>query len=265
MTSPTAQRSDRFRVEADMLAPLAGSAAVFSIARSLAMFEVPCSAGVPDVVFLRIDQKSLRERAGRSPLTELIDVRVMLATSRGRGVARRWWTADEIASRLGVTAPHLRRTVLPRMVAGGHLESAERGEGWRASYRFRSLARRVVTVEAKLRDWRGGVAQASRHAAVADAAWLAIDAASASAAIDNPRWFSTYGVGLATVSRTRSVEALIAPSETRVREAERELLVERSLALYQAGRVSGDVPRVFGQYLLASTGDDPRLAGVSGR
>ena len=263
MSVPTFQDSDRFRVEADMLAPLANSAATFSMARALAMFEVPCSAGVPDVVFLRIDRKSLAERSDRSSLTELIDVRIMLAISRGRG-GLRWWSAEDIAQFLGVTTSHLRRTVLPRLVAGGHLEIGERGEVWRPTYRFRSLARRVVTVEAKLRDWRGGVAQASRHAAVADEAWVCVDAAGAGAAIDNPRWFSMYGVGLATVSRGGRVKAVISPASLRLREAERELLVERSLELYQAGRVSGDVSRVFGQYLWA-TEDDPRLAGVSVR
>ncbi|WP_404851053.1 hypothetical protein [Dietzia kunjamensis] len=267
MSSPTLQHLDRFQVEADMLAPLARATGAFSVTDSIAMFEVPCSAGVPDIVFVDIDESVVRDRGDKPALTELIDIRIMMIMSReDRFNSRRWWSSAELSEALSVTKSHLRQTVLPRMVTGGHLERRDgEKEKWRASYRFRSLARYVATVEAKLRDWRRGLAQASRHASVADAAWLALDAKFTKSAIENPMWFSTYGVGLAAVSSTGHVDSLISPSGAIIRGAERELLVERALALHWSGHVSGEVRQVFGRHLLASKGDDPRLAGASGR
>jgi hypothetical protein len=258
---PLPVSANRFRAEADMLAHLATS--TLFTKRMQALFEVPCTAGVPDIVFVEFDEAALAERSARSALTDLAELRVMMmAASGGRRVLREW-TAADLAAEVGLSATYLRRAVLPRLVLGGHLEKS--GATWKPTHRFRSVARRIVTVEAKLRDWRGAVAQASRHRGVADAAWVAIDGASARAAARNQHWFSTYGVGLATVSVDGFVRAIVEPRASRLRHAERELLAERVAGLHLAGRVSGEIQPVFGQILLATTGTDPRLAGVSGR
>lgn len=262
MTSVTASvpiRPVRFRAEADMLAHLAESGAFNR--RMVTLFEVPCTAGVPDVVFVQFDEAAIAERAQRSTLTDLAEVRVMVAATYGRSWAKRQWTAVDLAEEVGLTPTHLRRSVLPRLTAGGHLEKV--GAAWKATYRFRSVAKRIITIEAKLRDWKGAVAQASRHRSVADAAWVALDAATARTAVNNQHWFSTYGVGLATVSSEGAVAQLVKPGAARPRHVERELLAERAAGLHLAGRVSGDIPCVFGQTLLATTGADPRLAGAS--
>jgi hypothetical protein len=256
------QRSSRFRAEADMLEPLAASAATFAT-RASVLFEVPCTAGIPDIVLLQLDEKAVAERVGTEPLSEPVDVRLILAMAAVRNPTSRSWTVDDLALGAGVSAAHLRRHVLPRLIETGHVVAGE--GGWSPAYRFRSLARRIVTIEAKLRDWRGGVAQASRHTAVADRAWVAIDARSAGTAASHPEWFTMYGVGLVAVSSNGTVEALIAPGSSRTRQPGRELLAERAAALHLSGQVSGPLPRVFGQMLIASTGADPRLAGAGAR
>jgi hypothetical protein len=256
------QRPARFRAEADMLAPLAASAATFA-KRACVLFEVPCTAGIPDIVLLELDGKAVAERVGTEPLTEPVDVRLVLAMAAIRDPTSRSWTVDDLASGAGVSAAHLRRLILPRLIETGHVVAGE--GGWSPAYRFRSLARRIVTIEAKLRDWRGGVAQASRHTAVADAAWVAIDARSAGTAANHPEWFTTYGIGLVAVSSSGTVEPLITPGPSRTRQPGRELLAERAAALHLSGQVSGPLPRVFGQTLIASTGVDPRLTGAGAR
>lgn len=249
-----------FRVEADMLAPLAAAAS--GLARNpLVFFEVPSSAGVPDIVLLELDKAAMNSRKGAAPLVEAIDVRLMLAIASGRIPTTRFRGIDELSILAGAGQAHLRRSVLPRLVEDGHLVID--GDKWAPRYRFRSLARRIVTVEAKLRDWRGAVAQASRHTAAADTAWVALDARTVSAAVNHPEWFSTYGVGLLSVARSGSVERLIPPAGPRPRRHERELLAERTVALHLSGNVSGPLPRVFGNVLMASTGADPRLVGAA--
>lgn len=249
----------RFRVEADMLFPLAQAASQFA-KNPCVLFEVACTAGVPDIVLLELDRTAIAARRGTGPLIEPVDVRVMLGMCSVRAPMSRLWNLEELSSGAGVGVAHLRRTILPRMADLGHI--AADGNKWFPTYRFRSFARRIVTIEAKLRDWRGGVAQASRHAAVADAAWVAVDARTAGTAVSHPDWFSMYGVGLASVSSNGEVEQLIKPAESHARQPDRELLAERAASLYLSGQVSGPLPKVFGHTLVASTGVDPRLVGA---
>lgn len=247
-----------FRVEADMLAPLAAAAEHF-LANSQVLFEVPCTAGVPDLVLLALDERAVADRVGTAQLTEPIDVRVMLAMQGSPALP---WTAQAIAEAVRVTPDHLRRTVLPRLLDGGHLKQTD--GGWASAYAFRSLARSLVTIEAKIKDWRGGLAQATRHTTVADQAWLVVDAHRSRPAVAHADWFSTYGVGLASLSTDGTLSTLILPNVNRSRQPHRELLVERAVRLHLAGAVSGPLPRVFGAVPVA-TGADPRLAGASAR
>lgn len=258
MTDPPTT-SVGFRVEADMLAPLASGAGHFLPAAQV-LFEIPCTAGVPDLVLLNLDRDAIARRCATAPLTEPLDVRVMLALQTSPALPM---STQDLSASVRVSTDHLRRTVLPRLVAGGHVERAD--EGWRGVYAFRSLARSVVTVEAKIRNWRGGLAQATRHTAVADQAWLVLDRHRSRAAIAHSDWFRTYGVGLATLSNDGALSTLVHPNVNRSRQPHRELLVERAVRLHLAGAVSGPLPRVFGSVPLASTGDDPRLAGASAR
>jgi hypothetical protein len=253
------ERPGRFGAEADMLAPLALVASKLAT-NPLVLFEIPCSAGVPDMVLLELDKAAMTKRNGAEPLTEPIDVRVMLAMASVRSPLKRFWDIDELASAVGASAAHLRRTVLPRLAETSHITVD--GTRWAPAYKFRSLARRLVTIEAKLRDWRGGVAQASRHTAVADAAWVALDARTVATAANHPEWFSTYGVGLLSVSSSGEVDPLISPARTCPRQPDRELLAERAVALHVSGKVSGPLPMVFGNVLVASRGADPRLVGA---
>lgn len=242
-----------------MLAPLAHNASQF-LPHARVLFEVACAAGVPDVVLLDLDTDAIAARAGTAMLTEPVDVRIMLTMQGSPALPV---TVQDLAAAVRVSPDHLRRRVLPRLHAGGHLEQTEGGQ-WQGCYRFRSLARRVVTIEAKLRDWRGGLGQAARHTAVADEAWLVLGS-SGSAAVARADWFTTYGVGLALLSTDGDLTKVARPNVNRSRQPHRELLVERAVGLHVRGKVSGPLPRVFGSVLVASTGDDPRLAGVAGR
>lgn len=247
---------DRYGSEADMLAPLAEQASLL-LPGARVIFEVPSTAGVPDLVLLDVDETAVAMRVGLAPLTGPVDVRVLLALE----LSGRPMSLAALADAAMVSTPHLRRVVLPRLVDGGHLEPAS--SAWQATYTWRSLARKIITVEAKLRDWRRGLAQASRHTAVADEAWLVLDAHTSHAAQSHADWFDAYDVGLASLSVAGDLSVLRSPRVNRARQPHRELLVERAMGLYLQGSVSGPVPRVFGEVLLATRGDDPRLRGAA--
>jgi hypothetical protein len=237
-----------------MLSVIAANSAVFANGAT-PIFEVPCTAGVPDVVLVRFDSAAIRDRTSRSFLWESTDVKTMLAATsipldQGLNLA-------DISRRVGVSVRHLRRVILPRLAEGGHM-ARDRGD-WRATHLYPSLARSVVTVEAKLRDWRRGVMQASRHRLASDSAWLAVDSARSARAVEAEHWFAMYGIGLAAVSTGGSVDPVIMPSIRLARSSDRELLAERAASIHQAGARSGAVSHVFGRFLSVSTGVDPRL------
>jgi hypothetical protein len=241
-----------------MLAPLAALHDVF-LTDATVLFEVACTAGVPDIVLIELDHEAVRGRHGAAPLEHPVDVSALLAMHLSPGIPM---SVAAIAAAVHVSADHLRRTVLPRLREGGHAVVVD--DGWQAASPFRSLARRVITLEAKLRDWRSGLAQASRHAVVADEAWLVIDERAVEPARSRLASFATFDVGLASLSTDGRLERLAAPRVNRSRQPGRELLVERAVGLYLTGHVSGALPCVFGAVLVA-TEADPRLAGARGR
>lgn len=242
-----------------MLALLAGHRDRF-LAASQLLFEVPCTAGIPDLVLLELDHDAVAARVGTTAITDPVDVRAMLAL---QGSPQKSFTARDLATTTIVSADHLRRIVLPRLIEGGHIERTS--GGWRTNYAFKSLARRIVSIEAKIRNWRGGLGQAIRHTTAADESWLVLDASRSRVASERTEWFAAYGVGLATLSTSGELTTLMAPKINQTRQPHRELLVERAVQLHLGGLVSGPIPRVFGSILTTSIGDDPRLQGASAR
>lgn len=243
-----------------MLSGIAAHSSLF-LRQSECLFEVPSTAGIPDIVFLRYDIAALRDRHDRAFIVDSPDVKTMLALTDRRS-GRRGIDLPALSQRVAIGERHLRNVILPRLTEGGHV--SRDGGFWRPTHSYRSLATRIVTIEAKLRDWRKGLMQASRHRLAADAAWVAIDAAAASPAVKAGDWFETYGVGLAVVSVDGTVRPRVRPTTERRRSSDREVLVEQAASIAHSGAKSGALQHVFGRALSVSTGVDPRLAGVGG-
>lgn len=254
-----------FATEADMLSPIAAAVQDFAGPGAVAVLEVQSAAGVPDVVATVFDQDVLDERTEGGFVTEASGVAALLALSDAREA---WQSLDahEVASAAGLTLSYVRARVLPGLAARGLAMMTAPGQ-WTAADRYRSPARRLVTVEAKLSDWRRGLGQAARHAAGADEAWLVMDAARTRAAVGKADWFRAAGVGLAGLGPDGTVQTLLKPDTNRVfhLRARRELLAERLAELHCSGLASGPVGKVFGRVLTSSIGPDPRYQGARDR
>lgn len=245
-----------------MLGPIAAAVQDFAGPGAVAVFEVQSAAGVPDVVATVFDQEVLDERCGSGFVKDASGVAALLALSDAR---ESWQSLDtqQVASAAGVTPSYARARVLPGLAARGLVMMTAPGR-WTAAQRYRSPARRLVTVEAKLSDWRRGLGQAARHAAGADAAWLVMDAARTRPAVSKADWFRAAGVGLAGLGRDGTLETLLEPDSGEVLHlrARREVLAERLAELHCSGLTSGPVGKVFGRVLTSSTGPDPRHQDV---
>ena len=251
-----------FAVEADMLGLIAAAVAEFAGPGAVAVFEVQSAAGVPDVVATVFDQDVITARTGTGFVTDAAGLAALLALSDALG-QRRVLDARQVAAAAGVTTPYARSRVLPCLAARGLAVMTAPGR-WVAVDQYRSPVSALVTIEAKLRDWRRGLGQAARHAAGADAAWLVLDGACTRPAVGRADWFRAMGVGLAGLDPDGTLRLLLQPSGAEMLRARRELLAERLAELHCSGAVSGPVGRVFGRDLAPSTGADPRLAGAPG-
>lgn len=255
----------RFRYEADMLAPLAVGAKQLIGRHSNIVFEVPAAAGIPDLVVASLDYPALLERVDRVDgdfLTNPTELAVVLHLSGLLGRHAGGATSAQLANAVGITRRHLSSTMLPNLLERRHVRSD--GELWYVDAPYRSLVTRLLTIEAKLHDWKKGLAQAARQVPGSDEAWLILDHARHDAAARRLDLFELYQVALATVDYDGELRVLQRPTGTTARplSARRELLAERVASLIARGSVSGPVPAVFGTVLAASTGFDPRLQGA---
>jgi hypothetical protein len=254
-----------FTAEADMLGLIAAAVKQFAGPGAVAVFEVESAAGIPDVVATVFDQAVLDDRRADGFVTDPAGLGAMLALSDARAAGCPL-DARQVAAATGLTPAYIRSRVLPGLGARGLVVMTAPGM-WIAANRYRSPARTLVTVEAKLSDWRRGLGQAARHAAGADAAWLVMDRTRTRPAIGKADWFRAAGVGLAGLDPDGTLCTLLQPDTTSVLRlrARRELLAERLAELHCSGAVSGPVGRVFGRTLTSSTGPDPRYAGARER
>jgi hypothetical protein len=248
-----------FAAEADMLGPIAAAAEILAGPGAIAMFEVQAAAGVPDVVAAVLGPEVMEEQAAAGFVTGAAAVAALLVLSH----ARQPLDPRQVAAGTGLTPGYIRTRVLPGLAARGLAVAAGPGR-WAAARRYRSPARRLVTVEAKLSDWRRGLGQAARHAAGADEAWLVLGSARTRAAATRAAWFRAAGVGLAGLARDGTLEIILAPGTAGppCLPARRELLAQRIAQMHSAGTASGPVSKVFGRDLTTSAGTDPRQAGA---
>lgn len=250
-----------FAAEADMLGLIAAAAPSLAGSGAFAAFEVQAAAGVPDVVAAVLNTTVIANRMQTGFITEHASLAALLALSDALSTSN-VLDAHQVAVAVGVGVRYASSVVLPGLVARNLARSPEPGR-WIAAGPYESPAVRVVTVEAKLRDWRRGLGQAARHAAGADAAWLILDSARTRPAEAYAGWFRTAGVGLAALNEDGRLEPLLAPGGANVLRVRRELLAERTAALYSSGVKSGPIGLVFGRNLTSTTGADPRLAGAA--
>jgi hypothetical protein len=252
-----------FASEADMLGLIAAAVPALAGPEAVPLFEVPAAAGVPDVVAVVFDRAAVSGWSDSSFVTDHASVAALLALSdalvRGCGIEAR-----QVAAASGVSVPYVRSRVLPGLAARGLVVMTGPGL-WAAVSEYRSPALRLETIEAKLRNWRQGLGQAARHAPGADAAWLVLDGKYTGPAEDGVNWFRALGVGLAGLAADGTLTPLVEPAGAEVLRTRRELLAQRLARIWLSGAASGPVGRVFGRYLRAATGADPRFPGVRAR
>jgi hypothetical protein len=224
-------------------------------------FEVWAASGTPDIVFVEFDQLELDRRGelGLAAVTGYSEVAILVAL---RAAPLTVW---ELADRVSMTPAHLRRTILPSLAERSWvIQSTDRR--WRTPEPLLPVARWILAIEAKRRDWARALAQADRYRRFANRAVVVVDAAmSTESALGRVR--PQGEIGLAVVARDsgRVTPLLLPPWRPPRSRLEFTLVAEQVLSMREAGARSGPILPVFGRVLTATTGPDPRLEPVPAR
>jgi hypothetical protein len=242
-TTPT-----RFRYEAEMIPILRDALARLTFGRSVAsavevFTEVPAMHGIPDVAAVRFDLDIVARRRAASvrPLSSDVEVRAALALREGPLATK------ELASRLQMSTDYVRRAIVPMLVDLNWVQAD--GGVLTRNPEAAFAGRRVVTVEAKLRDWRGAIGQARRQQLSADAAYIALDAPSLRAIDGDLDQLAAGGIGVIAVDASLRVARVLVRPKARPsgRSAVGRMLVaERCLEMLDRGTREGQIYPVFG-------------------
>lgn len=210
--------------------------------------EVPALYGVPDLTAVRFDEARKRSRLANhiQPLSTVTQVKIALCLTSGP------MHPISIADNLRISSSHLRQNILPELERLGWIGIDRNGNVHR-NPSARWVGKRIVTIEAKLKDWRSGVSQARRHQVSANATYIAIDLNGANTIREHLVELSQAGVGVITVDHeVRKCRVLTRPEATASQIstlAGRQLLAERCLEVAGQGKSTGNLFPVFGASL----------------
>ena len=248
-SAATAKSHPRFRYESDLVSVLHDglSSLVFShsIQTQVRTFsEVPAVHGIPDLASIRFDWRAIEQRirAGIMPLSTDIEVRAV------KSLASSPKTMKELATDMRVTSDYVRRSIVPLLEAQGWISNSDKVLSLVPD--AVPVGIKVVTVEAKLRDWHKALGQARRQQLSADVAYIALDAGSVNAAPDELRYVAQKGIGIITVDAGTSKARIWARPTKQLVTARssvgRMLIAERCFAMWQRGEQHGQIHPVFG-------------------
>lgn len=250
MTMTATRRRVRFRYEADMIPALRAALPLMTFGRENqgavhTYREVPAVHGVPDLAAIRFDEDAIirRMQARIAPLTTDVEVRAVLALGQDA------LNIVELSERMRTTRDYVRRAVLPLLERQGWVQRSDDGRISRHPDAV-WVARRVVTVEAKLRDWTRAVAQARRQRFSADAAYIAVDRSATAGMLPDLEAIADNGIGVLTVdAEFGRCRVLVRPARVLTRAQTmvgRMLIAERCLDMRGRGETDGQIYPVFG-------------------
>ncbi len=205
---------------------------------------MPARHGIPDLAAIRFDRAAIARRLARGlrPLTSDTEVRAVLA------MGRRETTVAKIAESISMTADYVRRAVVPLLVEQGWVHLDGRTLIRTPGAEFVGL--RVVTVEAKLRDWHGALGQARTQMRSADDAYVAFDTSTVTRLGVDVDKIAASGIGVIAVDPITQHSVVVARPQRRLPRGRtligRTLIAERCMEMLVRNERARQIYPVFG-------------------
>ena len=122
------------------------------------------------------------------------------------------FTVGWFSASTGVTKAYA-QDVLSMFESAGYCQQDVRQKTWLKLKEPRPIANKIVAVEAKLRDWRRALYQASQYLDYATRSWVVLDMRWIENARDNLEQFTVRGVGLLALGVAGDLEVVAAPAD----------------------------------------------------
>ena len=165
--------------------------------------EFDTSVGRADVVFFHL-RREWRKHAdyARVPPRWIYALRTLPLRTK--------FTPDEFASTSGVSRSTALLT-LRRYAAIGYCKRSSDKGFWVKVRQPMPVVRKIIAVEAKLKDWRRAISQAYRYQRYASQSWVILDASRARGAIAAKKEFQRLNVGLKVLTRDGKAKTYFSP------------------------------------------------------
>lgn len=121
-----------------------------------------------------------------------------------------WFTVAEFAEICGVT-PQRAKMALKQYAAAGFCEESSVRKSWIKLKQPQPLANDIHAIEAKLRDWKRALWQASRYRDYATQCWVLLDEFAIKPASANLKEFERLNIGLAGLATDGRMQILYRP------------------------------------------------------
>lgn len=192
----------------------------------LARQEFSAGTGTADVVMFSIDDKILSKRLKRqkAALTDYRLLSAYLAIERQPGI-----TLGELVAMLNFSLKSLESDILPELKNAKLVELEDNGFKLVDDIVEQTPVLKCVAIEAKVKDWRGGLKQACRYKEFADESYLAIYKKHSTAAIQHKDLFEALGIGLLIVDDGH-VEMVVESKNNLFKKINRLLASERLIS-----------------------------------
>lgn len=118
------------------------------------------------------------------------------------------------ARRIAGTTRRQAITFLNLVTDAGFCEKIDNQDEWRVVFQPKPFVQDFYAVEAKLRDWKRALSQASRYRDYASQSWVLLDEYAVRPALSNIELFEHLNIGLATIACSAEITAHFVPHIT---------------------------------------------------
>ena len=172
-----------------------------------ALTEVESPNGIADLVFFKLRQDWVECSVLGSVPPRWAYLLSCLPTRRVFGL--------DFLSTVSGSSERRAREAAEQFVSLGICKRASGRDTWLKDRKVPLPLSKVVALEAKLKDWRRALLQASRYKAFANQSWVVMDGKYAAPAIENIPEFARRNVGLATLSSNGKLSTMYTPVQRR--------------------------------------------------
>jgi hypothetical protein len=164
--------------------------------------EFDCGFGIADLVVFKTNKDDGLLDLGKIPADWAYTLRAL--------PFKKSFSIEYLASLSG-TSENSSKKALSKFINAGYCIKTE-GEEYIKVRQPKPLCSSIIAIEAKLRDWKKALWQASRYRIFSNESWVVLDQYRANAAKLNIAEFKKFNIGLATISINGTYEEIFSPT-----------------------------------------------------